>query len=358
MTVTVRHKKLRDGRRETVYLDIYVRGRRWCEHLGLYLEGTRKKRALDRDTLALADDIAAKRRLELTGGEFDLAPQSGRKADFIAYCRRLAESGSRSPNTQLVWRNAIAHLEAFAGGSVQLRHVTPSFLEGFRDYLLSRLKQNSAAIYLVKVKQACRQAARERMISANPAAGVSITQLPTHREFLTLEELDRLAVTPCDNPEIAAAFLFASFSGLRYSDVKALRWHQVRRDGEATSLVYTQAKTRAPETLPLSPQAAAILDSRTDNLPENAVFKLGLGSSINKALKRWAKRAGIGKNVSFHTSRHSFAVLSLSHGVDVYSLSKLLGHKRLQTTEIYAKITDEKKRAAVEMLPRLKGGRP
>ena len=85
----------------------------------------------------------------------------------------------------------------------------------------------------------------------------------------------------------------------------------------------------------------------------DAVFKLGAQQTIDKAIRRWVKRAGIGKKISFHNARHSFATLALTNGVDIYTVSKLLGHKSLETTEIYARVIDEKKRQAVGMLPRL-----
>src|SRR5438876_2591787 len=106
MQVKVRSRKLRDGKRETVYLDCYDHGRRWLEYLGLYLTGDKKRRDEDRETLRLAENIAAKRRLEVASDEHGFAMQAKQKADFIEYCRKLGES-KRSPNTRVVWRNAI-----------------------------------------------------------------------------------------------------------------------------------------------------------------------------------------------------------------------------------------------------------
>ena len=361
MQIKVRHKQLRDGRRETVYLDYYDHGRRWLEYLSLYLNGRRDE---DRETLRLAENIAAKRRLELASEEHGFAMHAKQKADFIEYCQKLGE-GKRAANTRAVWRNAIGQLRAFTSAPIQFSRVNHSLLQSFREYLLSRVNRNSALVYLARIKAACRQAVRDGILSRNPALDVSIKKQATRRQFLTLDELKDLAATPCGNADTKAAFLFSAFSGLRYSDVKALTWDKVKLTNSSCFLEYTQTKTGEPEDMPLSAEAVAILEGQRDarvspriksHVNGAAVFKLGAQQTIDKAIRRWVKRAGIEKKISFHNARHTFATLSLTHGVDLYTLSKLLGHKSISATEIYAKVVDQKKRQAVDMLPRLKGG--
>jgi integrase len=193
---------------------------------------------------------------------------------------------------------------------------------------------NTAELLPLRVRQSVKTFS---FVHLNPAQ-----QMCTRRQFLTLEELEKLAVMPCSNAETKAAFLFSAFSGLRYSDVKALVWSQVKRENGSCFLEFSQTKTGKPETLPLSAEAAAILEGQqnarfspriTSAVNDAVVFKLGAQQTIDKAIWRWVKRAEIGKKVSFHNARHSFATLSLTHGVDIYTVSKLLGHKRLETTE-------------------------
>jgi integrase len=365
MSIKVRHRKLRGGRRETVYLDYYDNGRRWLEYLGLYLTGKRANAETDRETLRLAENIAAKRCLELASEAHGFAMQAKQKADFIEYCRKLGES-KRSPNTRVVWRNAIGHLQSFTGGALQFGKLNHSLLTGFRDYLIGKVSQNSALVYLARVKTACRQAVKAGILSRDPALDVSIKKQATRRQFLTFEELEKLAATHCSNRDTKAAFLFSAFSGLRYSDVKALTWSKVKQANSSCELEFSQTKTGDPETLPLSAEAAAILKGQHNarvsprvksKVTVDAVFKLGAQQTIDKAIRQWVKRAGIQKKISFHNARHTFATLSLTNGIDIYTVSKLLGHKRLETTEIYAKVIDQKKRQAVGMLPRLSGGR-
>jgi integrase len=331
---------------------------------GWDLTRRRADKESDREALRLAENIAAKRRLELVSDEHGFAVQAKQKADFVEYCSRLGET-KRSPNTRAVWRIAVRHLEDFTRGPISFSQLNHSVLQGFRDYVLANVSQNSAVVYLAQIKTACHQAVKDGILMRNPALDVSIKKHATRREFLTLDELRKLAATPCANRDTKAAFLFSAFSGLRYSDVKGLGWDRVRRVNGDCFLEYVQAKTGEPELLPLSAEAAAILDGQKNarassriksRIERDAVFKLGAQQTIDKAIRRWVKRAGITKKISFHNARHTFATLSLTCGVDIYTVSKLLGHKRLETTEIYARVIDEKKRQAVELLPRLRDG--
>ena len=311
--------------------------------------------------MRLAENIAAKRRLEFANDQHGFVMVSKQQADFVAYCRRLGES-KRVLNTRLVWKNAINQLEAFSGGSVQFSNVNHSFLQAFKDYLLRELNPNSAAVYLARIKTACHLAVKEGILPRNPAVDVFIKKRGTRREYLTLEELQRLAETPCSNEETKQAFLFSAFTGLRYSDVRALTWKKVKPSNGGFVLEFIQVKTGEVETLPVSEQAAAILRSQSNaevspriisEVPAEAVFKLGAQQSIDKAIRQWVKRAGVEKRISFHCARHTFATLGLTCGVDLYTMSKLLGHRDIASTQIYAKIIDKKKLEAVAMLPTL-----
>ena len=118
-------------------------------------------------------------------------------------------------------------------------------------------------------------------------------------------------------------------------------------------ITFVQKKTSGLEYLDLSPQASQMLRERNRvgdfvfyDLPNHL-------SSVNAALKRWAWEAGINKNISFHTARHTFATMLLTLDVDLYTVSKLLGHKDIKTTQIYAKIIDKKKQDAVNKIPQL-----
>jgi integrase len=359
MKITLRQRKLKDGR-QTLYLDLYNNGSRRLEYLDLYLVGNREK---DKETMRLAEAIQAKRKLESVAADNDLPAPTRLQEDFVAFCRQLGES-QQALNTRLVWKNAIGRLTDYAGEPIPFARVTEDFLSGFREHLLKDLKQNSAAVYFAKIKTAIRKAVRKHILQRNPADEISISGEQTSRVYLTLAELRALEKTDCDNRAVKDAFLFSAFSGLRYCDVKRLIWPNVTREGKYWLLEFRQKKTNNPEWLPLSAEAAAIIQRQKDvqpserienPVPADAVFKLPAQQTIDKALKRWATRSGLEKRISFHTGRHTFATLGLKRGIDIYTMSKLLGHRSLESTQIYAKVVDESKRKAVDMLPRLNG---
>src|ERR1041385_202252 len=117
-------------------------------------------------------------------------------------------------------------------------------------------------------------------------------------------------------------------------------------------IVFKQKKTKQQEYLPITEQARELLGER--GIPEERVFTgLKYSAYVNVELQRWVMKAGITKRITFHCARHTHATLLLSNGVDIYTVSKLLGHKQISTTQIYGKIIDQKKIEAINLLPKL-----
>ena len=358
MKIALRNKPTKT-QGKSLYLDYYDNGRRWYEFLNLFLIGDRLR---DKETMRLADGILSQRRLDAAATQNALPAPSRMKADFITYCRNLGET-KIARSSRLGWRRAIDYLEIFAGkGGIAFSAVNDTLLENFKDYLLTKISPNTANVYLAKIKAACRKAAKQQILTHQVGMEVTIRKKRSLPKYLTFEELQKLMATPIKTKVIRDGFLFACFSGLRFSDVKAIRWNQLRYEDDQPYLWFTQEKTGEAQSLPLSEQALEILNAQKDtqHLPnlrrdfeKDAIFKMPVRQVVNKALKNWAARAGVEKHITFHVGRHSFATLSLTYGVDLYTVSKLLGHRSIQTTEIYAKVIDKTKRDAVNMLPKL-----
>ena len=227
-------------------------------------------------------------------------------------------------------------------------------------------------------------AVRMDIIPVNPFRKIPrkdrIRQQDTFRRAYTLEELQQLVATPCNiHPQIKQAYLFSCFTGLRWSDVNPLRWDEVIvkeiEGNEEWFIYFEQAKTEGIEYMPLADQAIDILKGRKkeaveDNNKSPYVFpcvkehneknKL-MNKIVNRALKKWGKKAGLDpKLMHFHTSRHTFATNLLEHSpdADLYTVSKLLGHKTINATQIYTKVRDKKKSAAVKGMPKLRVSYP
>lgn len=166
------------------------------------------------------------------------------------------------------------------------------------------------------------------------------------QKFLVFTILTYLT-TSCSVPKPTAT------SGRRASDVERLRWCDLTESDGRVWLSITVKKTQKPLSLPLSHTACAVLPPRNGKSANEPIFDLPAEQTMNKRLKDWAKAAGVNKKLSLHTARHTFATLLLTQGADVYTVSKLLGHSSVQTTQIYARIVDKKKEQAVDLLDNL-----
>ncbi len=359
--VRLRFRKLANGN-TSLYLDIYQRGRRRYEFLKLYLipERNAGDRQRNEQTLSFANTIKAQRVIDMQAAAHGLAaPTSGGRVPFVEFLQAEQEvfraRGSISYAKQI--GSLIGHLERFRAGGVRLENVDRPFIEDFMRHLQScGLRESSQRAYLNVMSVLIARAVRAGLISKSPMQEMSAADLPQphyrQRSFLTLQEVQQLAATPCRHEEVKRAFLFSCFCGLRYSDILALRWKNIRNMGDGRLQVeIVQQKTQEAVYLPLSDNAVAQLPSRGEG--EDAVFPLSAKTSIAYTLTRWAAAASIEKHVTFHTARHTCATLLLTFGADLYTVSKLLGHSDVKTTQIYAKVVDEKKRQAVDLVPHI-----
>jgi integrase len=201
-------------------------------------------------------------------------------------------------------------------------------LHGLQDYLLTGagISNNTASAYFDKFKYVIRLAFEQKMLSENPARNIKSIKLEeTQREFLTLEELQRLAVTPFEYDDLRRAALFSAMTGLRYSDIAKMSWKEIQQsDASGYFIRFTQKKTKGSETLPISENAFDLLGKR--RLPDEKVF-INLDYWQCAYLPVWTKNAEIDKKITFHSFRHTYATLQLTLGTDIYTVSKCSGTK-------------------------------
>lgn len=168
--------------------------------------------------------------------------------------------------------------------------------------------------------------------------------------YLTIDEVKRLAKVECEYPQIKAAFLFSCLTGLRRSDVLRITWGDVYEQGEFTRLIFKQKKTNGQEYLDITQEARVLMGER-GKPTEHPFSNIHSPTCTNKAIQEWVLRAGIDKKITFHCARHTFATMMLDIGTDLYVVSKLLGHREIGTTQIYARVMDKNKQAAVAAIP-------
>lgn len=161
----------------------------------------------------------------------------------------------------------------------------------------------------------------------------------------------------CRYDVLKRAFLFSCTTGLRWSDINKLTWSEIEEfEPGHYRIIFDQQKLKNGGNslvyLDLPDSAVTLLNIQNRKGPDDRVFVgLKYNSYMNVALLQWAMRAGITKHVTFHAGRHTFAVAQLNRGVDIYSLSRLLGHSELRTTEIYADILESRRVTAMRSFP-------
>ena len=371
-SITLRQRTLPSGR-TTLYLDIICNGRRKVESLKLFLipETSRADKQKNKETLKLAEAIRAKRVVEVQNKEFGFKSDFAEDTNFYDYYVAITEKrlGAESRGNWGNWRSCLKHMEKY-DPNIKKRtfaDITQDWVQGFRDYLEKEacawgcdyrerikdhpLSKNSKLSYFNKLRACLNQAVEERIIQTNPILGVErFKEAEGTRMYLTIEEVKTLAQTECEYPNIKRAFLFSCLTGLRRSDVLRLKWGDIHKQDDYTRIIFTQKKTGGLEYLDISAQASELLGER--GKPNDNVFTdIHSPSCTNEAIKRWVLRAGINKEITFHCARHTFAVMMLDLGTDIYTVSKLLGHRELSTTQRYAKVLDKNKQKAVSKIP-------
>ncbi len=356
--IKIRYKQLANGN-QSIYLDYYKDGRRQYEFLKLYIVPV--KTTFDKlqndEVLKSANAIKSQRIIELANGLAGLKQTKEKMllADFMEVFikRHLTEkTAAKQPN-------AIGKLLYRYQHKARLCDVDVEFCTGFFDFLVNTykkkngqpLKDTTIKSYATMFNAALNYAVRKDYIVNNPflklEKGDKITPRQTEREYLDINEIKALINTPCKSEITRRAFLFSCFCGLRYSDIKKLTWKDIRTGIDGVVCNVQQQKTGIMNYLPLSTEALKWLPNRASD--DERIFELQEYSRIEAHIKKWILAAGIKKHVTFHTARHTFATMFLTLGADVYTVSKLLGHTNIQTTQIYAKIIDKKKQEAVNL---------
>ena len=386
--VSLRQKKISKGRK-SLYLDFHpaiphpkpflnkktgkmvTTTRR--EFLGLYIYEKAKtpiNKQHNTEILKIGESIRQKRENFLNKPEIysqfekeQLRLKELSEQCFIEYFTKLANK--RKDSNRLSWFSALKYLDNFTNGSLKFADLNQKFLEDFKEYLLTTksnksnkttLSQNSAVSYFNKVKAALKQANIDGILQYDLNAKVKpIKAVETRREHLTLDELNKLVKTPCNYVLLKRAALFSALTGLRFSDIKKMTWGELEYiNGQGYFLNFNQKKTKGVEVLPISEQAYGFTEGAENpkDMPQDKHVLEGLKYSAynNKHLFQWIGAAGITKDITFHCFRHTFATLQLFNGTDIYTVSKMLGHKDLKTTQVYAKIVDEAKRTAANKI--------
>ena len=327
------------------------------------------KNNIDQEACLFADGVRNLRQKEYdnadlyTEKEAELAVQNQRlQIDFIDYFLKVSKERHRNSSQSIIvnWNRVGELLKQFTESKPLLfSQINLSKAEEIRRFMLTApcggnkkgtVSHNTAATYFSIFKAGLKQAFIDGYLTVDISAKVKgIQDQESRREHLSVDELNILVETSCDRPILKRAALFSALTGVRHCDIQKLKWKEIQVDGEQIRLNFTQQKTKGVEYMPISKQAYQLCGEPGKS--EQFVFEdLPDPSWISGPLKRWIKSAGITRNITFHCFRHTYATLQLAGGTDIYTVSKMLGHTNVKTTQIYGKVVDEKKQKATKAI--------
>ena len=376
---------LSDGR-ESLFLDYYlgykkdvsertgkavVKVDRKRESLKLYLwtaPRTAKEREQNRETLELAKKIRYEREQELKESTLGYRLRKDRVINFLDYFQAYID-GYTKKDIRMV-QIALQRFKDFLRDtpayqkfqkSIKPEHLTKDMMLAFTEYLKGRSVGEGANSIYARFKKVINYAVEHEVMLKNPCRGITIKvdDQVLRKDVLSFEEIQKLADTHYENenPNVRRAFLFCLYSGLRFCDVKDLTYRNV--DYANKRLSFEQNKTKGHSSssgvvIPLTDGLLNLIGTPSDGQTrDSSIFSLPTYESCCKSLRRWVKRAGIDKHISWHCARHSFAVNILNNGANIKTVASLLGHSGLKHTEKYTRAVDKLKEEAISSLPEL-----
>ena len=258
---------------------------------------------------------------------------------FVTFFRKLIEIRASNQLSCFNYDIALKHLENFTSQEdIPFKNLKKDWFKDFRSYLVSSkglksekpLSSNSANTYFRIVHSVAKEAADNRFIAHHEISETANTQRTKSKDSsLSMDELQRLAQTPCRVPALKQAFLFSCLTGIQWKELSILTWAQVEYVNGTWQI--NLSSNGIQKFTPLNQQARDLLGSQR-NLAER-IFQLHYSAALCVNLNQWALKAGVLRNITFHLARQTFGKMLLDNGVAIELVSELLGHQHLRTTK-------------------------
>ncbi|RKD92535.1 site-specific integrase [Mangrovibacterium diazotrophicum] len=363
--VVLREKQLASGS-ISLYLDIYRDGQRSYEFLKLYIN-PKARSPIDKEqnkaNYELANRIRTDRENELNNLAFDYIPPTKQKVLFFDFAQRYLENYTKKDKAMI--KGAIEDFKLFLINKqnrikpehLKIHQIDRLMVVQFIAFLEEKHKGEGANSYYARFKKILNNAVARNIIPKSPAQKkepgdtelICKKPIGLQKDILTNEEIQLIAKAPCKRPEIKKAFLFCLCTGLRFVDVKALKFSNI--DFSAARLKIEQQKTGKPVIIDLNKTALKLIGETRSS--DEIVFSLPGRKWATKTINSLVKNVGINKHITWHCARHSLAVnlLTSDEKPDIKTVSSILGHSSTKTTEVYLHVVDELKKKAVNSLP-------
>jgi integrase len=276
---------------------------------------------------------------------------------LAAFDKFIADFGKRvgkdrSVGTYRKYRRVRNHIANFIAShykrkDMAMKELTEDFIRQFDIYLRTvvGIKQITIWMYMIALKTIVTRAHSNGYLNRNPFAMYHIVREVSERHFLTEEELHTIINHPLSNPSLVTIrdiFVFDCLTGISYADTKNITTDNLENINGSWWIVSKRQKTKVPFRVKLLDSAYRIIERYEPVREGNRLLNLCNNTSANRKLRQIVRECGINKRITWHCSRHSFATLALTKGMPIETVSKILGHTNIITTQIYAKITAEK----------------
>lgn len=357
MSVQLRKKSCAGGK-QSLYLDIYHNNERYYEFLKLYLFKTKApdQKEKNDEIKKIAENIRAKRELELQANDYNYTPAFKKNIDFVAYYDKYVNEYSHKDKR--IVKYSLHHFKLFIkskgfDNKINAKFINDDLCREYREYLQTAVNGETICNYFTKFKRVISKAHDENILKKDFAKGIKNTKDEgLKKQVLNIDEIQKLAQAHCGNNDVKRAFLFCLHTGLRWCDVEALKWQNIHDD--KLSIIQKKTKNTGSARLSMALNNTAIKLIGEHGKPDENVFILPSHTSCLKDLRVWVKNAGIEKHITWHCARHSFAVNLLDSevvGADVKTVSGLLGHASIKHTDKYLHYIDKRGKEAVNKLP-------
>lgn len=360
--VVVKYKTEGDGKMKSVYLKFSppIRDKQGIsteyEFLNIELfanPANSTQRKHNENVKAVAEAIQCERYLQIVRHDFSFLAKDTLDGDFLRYIE------DNTDYRGIKYKSARIQFERFCNGHCKFGDVNTSLMIKFKGFLLTNKKNNrkkalahnTAATYLNCILDIAKMAYKDNILSQDPTSYVYPIpwEHDTHKQYLTESEINKLRNTPFEEePEVRKAGLFSIDTGLRRSDILNVRWEQIDySESRHPYLVIKIHKTGNEIRLPLSRNAIRDIEPiRNEGLIfPNLTIKL-----LNSMTRKWLLDARIYKHITFHCFRTTFAMRLINKGADIFTISHLMGHKSVASTQIYARIAPKKAQDAISLL--------
>ena len=321
------------------------------------------ERQQNKETLALAKKIQFERSQELLEDKEGYRLKKKDAVNLLDYFEQFAQTANVADRLVLV--GALNNFKDFLGKKypqyanwIEAKNLTKEMMQKFVEYLVDNHKGQGAETYYKRFKRMINYAVEQEVIPKSPCKGVITPQRDDilEKDILSRDEVIKMFETHYkgENPEIRRAFAMTCLSGIRHCDIIRLTYSEV--DYANKMLKFRQNKTvkhssSSGVTTPLTPTLLNIIGKKAEDAKDDYIFHLPSMTMCQKALKRWTKKAGIDKHITWHCGRHSFGTQLLNEGANIKVVSNPLGHSSLRFTEKYVRAVDEEKKKAINSLP-------